>query len=99
MPAVKSRNWLPSTSVTQQPRPRSITNGYARVKLGDIALASRTINSATFGLGSADLISGLTLGKLAERAPPLWGGAGVGRRSGDIIAAMAKAEPPHLQPH
>src|SRR5258708_27702287 len=39
MPAVKSRNRLPSTSVTQQPLPRSITNGYARVKLGDIALA------------------------------------------------------------
>ena len=27
MPAVKSRNRLPSTSVTQQPSPRSITNG------------------------------------------------------------------------
>src|SRR2546422_742455 len=51
MPAVKSRNRLPSTSVTQQPWPRSITNGYERVKLGDIALASRAMSSAALGTG------------------------------------------------
>src|SRR5712692_2473364 len=58
MPAVKSRNRLPSTSVTQQPLPWSITNGYARVKLGDIARASRAISSAAFGPGSGVRING-----------------------------------------
>src|SRR5256885_11551927 len=53
MPAVKSRNWLPSTSVAQQPSPWSITKGYARVKLGDIAFASRAISSAALGPGRA----------------------------------------------
>src|SRR6266852_9624095 len=58
MPAVKSRNRLPSTSVTQQPLPRSITKGYARVKLGDIALESRAIHSAALGPGSGVWIRG-----------------------------------------
>src|SRR5712691_10657242 len=58
MPAVKSRNRLPSTSVTQQPRPRSITNGYARVKLGDIAFESRAIHSAALGPGRGVWIRG-----------------------------------------
>src|SRR5712691_4965327 len=60
MPAVKSRNLLPSTSVTQQPWPRSMTKGYERVKLGDIALASRAMSSAALGPGRAVLISGFT---------------------------------------
>src|SRR5437588_7907076 len=63
MPAVKSRKRLPSTSVTQQPCPRSMTKGYARVKLGDIALESRSMSAAAFGPGSGVLISGLTGGK------------------------------------
>src|SRR6266568_2481851 len=63
MPAVKSRNRLPSTSVTQQPWPRSITKGYERVKLGDIALASRAISSAALGPGSGVFSSGFTGGK------------------------------------
>src|ERR1700737_2956386 len=58
MPAVKSRNLLPSTSVTQQPWPWSITKGYARVKLGDIARVSRAMSSAAFGPGSGVLIDG-----------------------------------------
>src|SRR5438477_3316948 len=63
MPAVKSRNRLPSTSVTQQPWPRSITKGYDRVKLGDIAFASRAMSSAALGPGSGVLSSGFTGGK------------------------------------
>src|SRR2546429_9601584 len=63
MPAVKSRKRLPSTSVTQQPRPRSMTKGYVRVKLGDIALESRSMSAAALGPGSGVLISGLTGGK------------------------------------
>src|SRR5689334_18903639 len=63
MPAVKSRNRLPSTSVTQHPRPWSMTNGYERVKLGDIDLASRAMSSAAFGPGSGVLISGLVTGR------------------------------------
>src|SRR5689334_13156271 len=62
MPAVQSRNRFPSTSVTQHPRPWSMTNGYERVKLGDIALLSRAMSSAAFGPGSAVLISGLVTG-------------------------------------
>src|SRR6266567_1811523 len=58
MPAVKSRKQLPSTSVTQQPRPWSITNGYVRVKLGDIALASRAMRAEALGPGSGVWISG-----------------------------------------
>src|SRR6267378_8174521 len=58
MPAVKSRKRLPSTSVTQQPLPWSMTNGYVRVKLGDIALASRAIHSAALGPGRGVWISG-----------------------------------------
>src|SRR5437868_4637805 len=70
IPAVKSRNRLPSTSVTQQPLPRSMTNGYDRVKLGDIALASRAISSAAFGPGRGVLISGFTGGKHNGRDGP-----------------------------
>src|SRR5215467_14098036 len=62
MPAVKSRNVFPSTSVTQQPSPWSMTNGYERVKLEDIALLSRAMRSAAFGPGSAVLSSGLVTG-------------------------------------
>src|SRR5579864_6791038 len=69
MPAVKSRNRLPSTSVTQQPCPRSMTKGYERVKLGDMALASRAMSSAALGPGSGVLMSGFTRGKLTERPP------------------------------
>src|SRR5260370_3267552 len=58
MPAVKSRNRLPSTSVTQQPLPRSITKGYARVKLGDIAFESRAIHSVALGPGRGVWIRG-----------------------------------------
>jgi phosphinothricin acetyltransferase len=39
-----------------------MTNGYERVKLGDIALASRSISTAAFGPGSAVLSSGLVTG-------------------------------------
>src|SRR3989454_7051233 len=63
MPAVKSRKRLPSTSVTQQPCTRSMTKGCARVKLGDIALESRSMSAAALGPGSGVLISGLTGGK------------------------------------
>src|SRR5256885_15455193 len=63
MPAVKSRKRLPSTSVTQQPCPRSMTNGEARVKLADIAFESRSMRAAALGPGSGVLISGLTVGK------------------------------------
>src|SRR5690242_20025835 len=62
MPAVKSRKRLPSTSVTQHPRPWSMTKGYERVKLGDIAFASRAMSSAAFGPGSFVLMSGLVTG-------------------------------------
>src|SRR5260370_22798544 len=58
MPAVKSRNRLPSTSVPQQPLPRSITKGYARVKLGDIAFESRAIHSVALGPGRGVWIRG-----------------------------------------
>src|ERR1700704_2629289 len=63
MPAVKSRNRLPSTSVTQHPSPLSMTKGYARVKLGDIARASRAISAAAFGPGSGVLMRGFTSGE------------------------------------
>src|SRR5579863_7066698 len=69
IPAVKSRNRLPSTSVTQQPSPLSITNGYERVKLGDIALASRAIRAAALGPGSGDVISGFTGPNVPDRTP------------------------------
>src|SRR5258708_6374034 len=51
MPAVKSRNRLPSTSGNQHPSPLSMTNGYERVKLGDIARAARAITVAALGPG------------------------------------------------
>src|SRR2546427_1867162 len=58
MPAVKSRKRLPSTSVTQRPWPWSITNGYARVKLGAIARVSRAMSSAALGPGRGVWIDG-----------------------------------------
>src|SRR5256885_11477660 len=63
MPAVKLRERLPATSVTQQPCPRSMTNGEARVELGDIAFESRSMSAAGFRPGGGVFISRLTGGE------------------------------------
>ena len=51
MPALMSRNRLPSTSSTIEPAPRLGTNGYARGSDGDVTLASRAIRASDSGPG------------------------------------------------
>src|SRR5438477_286654 len=61
MPAVKSRNSLPSTSVIQSPSPFATTSGYGRVKLVESAALSRPTSAAARGPGRL----AATFGRLA----------------------------------
>src|SRR5262249_17265683 len=58
MPAVKSRNRLPSTSSITAPLPRAQTSGEMRVYDGDMYCSSRPGSSRAFGPGGAVLTSG-----------------------------------------
>jgi hypothetical protein len=58
MPAAKSRNRLPSTSVTIIPLPDSATSGYARVSDGLATASSRAMISRPFGPGSSVTMCG-----------------------------------------
>src|SRR5258706_245711 len=58
MPAVKSRNSLPSTSWTHTPSPFAITSGYGRVKLVESAPWSRETSAAASGPGRVFAILG-----------------------------------------
>src|SRR5258705_11383133 len=58
MPAVKSRNSLPSTSWTHTPSPFAITSGYGRVKLVERAPWSRETSAAARGPGRVFAILG-----------------------------------------
>ena len=58
MPAVKSRNRLPSTSTITHPLPCSTTSGYTRVYDPDTYTVSRASNSAAFGPGSGVVTCG-----------------------------------------
>src|SRR6266508_4005176 len=58
MPALKSRNRLPSTSSSTQPRPRLTTSGYRRVSDGLVTISSRAMMSAAIGPGSSVRRSG-----------------------------------------
>src|SRR5579862_7584209 len=58
MPAEKSKNSLPSTSVTTTPRPLFATIGYERVYDGEMYLSSPARMRLALGPGSAVLILG-----------------------------------------
>src|SRR5437667_11744541 len=58
MPAEKSKNSFPSTSVTMIPRPFFATSGYERVYDGEIYFSSPARMRLAFGPGSAVLILG-----------------------------------------
>src|SRR5215469_12080162 len=58
MPAEKSKNSLPSTSVTTTPRPLLATSGYERVYDGEMYFSSPARMRLAFGPGSAVLIFG-----------------------------------------
>src|SRR5271165_1652319 len=58
MPAEKSKNSLPSTSVTTMPRPLFATSGYERVYDGEIYFSSPSSTRLAFGPGRAVLILG-----------------------------------------
>src|SRR5579872_630219 len=58
MPAEKSKNSLPSTSVTTMPRPLLATIGYERVYDGEIYFSSPASTRLAFGPGRAVLILG-----------------------------------------
>src|ERR1041384_4386055 len=61
MPAVKSRNSLPSTSVIHRPSPFATASGYGRVKLVESAALSRPTSAAARGPGRL----AATFGRLA----------------------------------
>src|ERR1700740_2059196 len=56
MPAEKSKNSLPSTSVTTIPRPLFATSGYDRVYDGEMYFSSPSRTRFAFGPGRAVLI-------------------------------------------
>src|SRR5277367_5305377 len=58
MPAEKSKNSFPSTSVTTIPRPLFATSGYDRVYDGEIYFSSPSSTRLAFGPGRAVLILG-----------------------------------------
>src|SRR5580692_4446433 len=58
MPAEKSKNSLPSTSVTTMPRPLLATSGYERVYDGEIYFSSPSSTRWALGPGRAVLILG-----------------------------------------
>src|SRR5882762_2217707 len=58
MPAEKSKNSLPSTSVTMIPRPLLATSGYERVYDGEIYFWSASSTRLALGPGRAVLILG-----------------------------------------
>src|SRR5580693_173357 len=58
MPAEKSKNSFPSTSVTTMPRPCLATSGYDRVYEGEMYLVSPSRTCLAFGPGKAVLILG-----------------------------------------
>src|SRR5580704_8222590 len=58
MPAEKSKNSLPSTSVTTMPRPLFATSGYERVYDGEIYFSSPSSTRLALGPGRAVLILG-----------------------------------------
>src|SRR5579862_5082168 len=58
MPAEKSKNSLPSTSVTTMARPLFATIGYERVYDGEIYFSSPSSTRLAFGPGRAVLILG-----------------------------------------
>src|SRR5580692_6400580 len=58
MPAEKSKNSFPSTSVTTMPRPCLATSGYERVYDGEMYLLSPSSTRIAFGPGRAVLILG-----------------------------------------
>src|ERR1700733_7477149 len=58
MPAEKSKNSLPSTSVTTMPRPLFTTSGYERVYDGERILSSPCSTRLALGPGRAVLIWG-----------------------------------------
>src|ERR1700757_5476253 len=58
MPAEKSKNSLPSTSVTTMPRPLLATSGYDRVYDGEMYCSSPSSTRLAFGPGRAVLILG-----------------------------------------
>src|SRR5580692_273423 len=58
MPAEKSKNSFPSTSVTTMPRPCLATSGYERVYDGEMYLLSPSSTRFAFGPGRAVLILG-----------------------------------------
>src|SRR3974390_416699 len=61
MPAEKSKNSLPSTSVTTIPRPLLATRGYDRVYDGEMYFSSPSSTRLAFGPGRAVLILGPTV--------------------------------------
>src|SRR5208283_2201018 len=58
MPAEKSKNSLPSTSVTTMPRPLLATSGYDRVYDGEMYFSSPSSTRLALGPGRAVLILG-----------------------------------------
>src|SRR5215469_3149616 len=58
IPAEKSRNSLPSTSVMTTPRPLLATSGYERVYEGEMYFSSPSSTRFAFGPGRAVLILG-----------------------------------------
>ena len=58
MPAEKSKNSLPSTSVTMMPRPLFATIGYERVYDGEMYFSSPSSTRLALGPGRAVLILG-----------------------------------------
>src|SRR6266566_4213567 len=58
IPAEKSKNSFPSTSVTMIPRPFFATSGYERVYDGEMYFSSPARMRLAFGPGSAVLILG-----------------------------------------
>src|SRR5947209_3441159 len=66
MPAEKSKNSFPSTSVTTIPRPRFATSGYERVYEGEMYLSSPSRICLALGPGSVVLILGPTARVLVD---------------------------------
>src|ERR1035437_3807022 len=58
MPALKSRNKLPSISSIVQPLPRTGTTGYARGTLGEVHWRSNSRWTRAFGPGSSVTMCG-----------------------------------------
>src|SRR2546427_11789403 len=70
MPAEKSKNSFPSTSVTTMPRPCFATRGYERVYEGEMYLSSPSRICLALGPGSVVLILGPTARVLVDMGPP-----------------------------